>query len=226
MPRTHLQLTAPVASRALLPEDPAHALALAQELLEAPKMSNHTLGLWGYHGLDAEGEELTIQATGLGGAAAAIVLGELAANGVREALRIGTGTAVATPPVAGATVAVAEALALDGASRRLGASGALGADPALTAGLRDAGLEAITVAGVDLPGEPGEGIGGAVVTDLASAPLFALGARLGIAVGAALVVVEAPGSAPIDDQELADEVLVLGPPALAALRRAATSPAS
>jgi hypothetical protein len=223
--RTHLRLTAPVAPRALLPEDPALALALARELLGEPKMSNHTLGLWGYHGHDAEGAELTIQATGLGGAAAAIVLSELAANGVRCAVRIGTGEGTGAI-AAGAAVAVRDALALDGASRRLGASGAVAADTALSAGLAAAGLEAVTAATVDLPGDPPGEAAGAAVADLASAPLFALGARLDVAVGSALIVAEAPGSEPVGDQELEDEALALGRSAATVVRSAATSPAS
>jgi hypothetical protein len=38
----HLRPTAPIAADVLLPTDPALALALAQELLEKPLMSNHT----------------------------------------------------------------------------------------------------------------------------------------------------------------------------------------
>jgi uridine phosphorylase len=223
--RTYLRLTAPVAPRALLPEDPALALALARELLTEPKMSNHTLGLWGYHGRDADGDELTIQATGLGGAAAAIVLEELAQDGVRCAVRIGTGEGTGAIAV-GSAVAVREALALDGASQRLGASGAIAADAALTAGLAGAGLEPVTAATVDLPGAASEEAAGAAVADLASAPLFALGARLGVAVGCALVVAGAPGSEPAGDQELEEEALALGRSAAAVARSAATSPAS
>ena len=46
---------------------PGRALLLAQELLEEPKMSNHARGLWGYSGRTPAGDELTIQATGMGG---------------------------------------------------------------------------------------------------------------------------------------------------------------
>ena len=47
---------------------------LAQELLETPKMSNHARGLWGYSGQTPAGAQLTIQATGMGGPSAALVL--------------------------------------------------------------------------------------------------------------------------------------------------------
>ncbi len=62
-----LRPTAPLAADAILVGDPGRALLLAQELLEQPKMSNHARGLWGYTGRTAAGDELTIQATGMGG---------------------------------------------------------------------------------------------------------------------------------------------------------------
>ena len=73
----HLQPTAPLAERVLLPGDPGRALALAQSLLVDPLMFNHNRGLWGYTGAAPDGELLTIQATGMGGPSAAIVLSEL-----------------------------------------------------------------------------------------------------------------------------------------------------
>ena len=53
-------------------------------------MFNHHRGLWGYTGTAADGAPLTIQATGMGGPSAAIVLEELARLGVRAAVRVGT----------------------------------------------------------------------------------------------------------------------------------------
>jgi uridine phosphorylase len=41
----HLQPTAPLAERVLLPGDPGRALRLAQALLREPKMFNHHRGL-------------------------------------------------------------------------------------------------------------------------------------------------------------------------------------
>jgi len=64
----------------LLPGDPGRALALAQELLLEPRMFNHHRGLWGYTGTAPDGEALSIQATGMGGPSAAIVLTELIAS--------------------------------------------------------------------------------------------------------------------------------------------------
>src|SRR5690349_23406935 len=43
------------------------------------KMFNHNRGLWGYTGTAPDGLPVTIQATGMGGPSAAIVLSELAA---------------------------------------------------------------------------------------------------------------------------------------------------
>ena len=80
----HLRPTAPLAERVLLPGDPGRALALAQALLSEPRMFNHNRGLWGYTGAAPDGEPLTIQATGMGGPSAAIVLSELIALGARR----------------------------------------------------------------------------------------------------------------------------------------------
>src|SRR3982751_3826310 len=85
-----LRPTAPLAAEAILVGDPGRALMLAQELLAEPKMSNHARGLWGYTGSTEAGRQLTIQATGMGGPSASVVLTDLAELGVRRAVRIGT----------------------------------------------------------------------------------------------------------------------------------------
>src|SRR6476659_10166432 len=104
-----LRPTAPIAADAVLVGDPGRALLLAQELLEAPKMSNHARGLWGYSGRTPAGNELTIQATGMGGPSAAIVLGDLAELGVRQAVRVGTCVAHDRAPATGALLFVGSA---------------------------------------------------------------------------------------------------------------------
>ena len=86
----HLRPATELAERVLLPGDPHRALAVAQSLLDGPKMFNHTRGLWGYTGIAADGEPLTVQATGMGGPSAAIVTEELIALGARRLVRIGT----------------------------------------------------------------------------------------------------------------------------------------
>src|SRR3954468_6814469 len=102
----HLRPTADAADRVLLPGDPGRALALARVVLgDDRRMFNHHRGLWGYTGTAADGARLTIQATGMGGPSAAIVLEELAGLGVRTAIRVGTARAVAADLGLGALVA-------------------------------------------------------------------------------------------------------------------------
>ena len=117
---SRLRPTAPIAPDAILVGDPGRALLLAQELLEQPRMSNHARGLWGYSGETPEGRELTIQATGMGGPSAAIVLADLAKLGVRRAIRVGTCTALAPAAKAGELLIVAEALAGGGSAAAYG----------------------------------------------------------------------------------------------------------
>ena len=74
----HLRPSTAYAEDALLPGDPGRALALAQQLLTQPRMSNHARGLWGYTGETPGGRALSIQSTGMGGPSAAIVMQELA----------------------------------------------------------------------------------------------------------------------------------------------------
>src|SRR5947209_10072007 len=116
-----LQPTADLAERVLLPGDPARALLLAETLLEAPKMFNHHRGLWGYTGLAADGEPMTIQSTGMGGPSAAIVISELADLGARRLLRVGTCGALQTGIELGDLLVATEAIPADGTSRALGA---------------------------------------------------------------------------------------------------------
>ncbi|MGV1050305.1 MAG: hypothetical protein ACOYD4_17470, partial [Solirubrobacterales bacterium] len=109
-----LRPTAPIAADAVLVGDPGRALLLAQELLEQPKMSNHARGLWGYSGRTPEGAELSVQATGMGGPSAALVLADLAELGVRRAVRVGTCIALRPGPRLGELVLVSEAHAWPG----------------------------------------------------------------------------------------------------------------
>jgi len=122
----HLRPTAPLAPRVLLPGDPGRALALAQVVLQDDrKMFHHHRGLWGYTGTAADGEALTIQATGIGGPSGAVVLEDLARLGARAAIRVGTARALQDGVRPGALLAVTEVHAEDGASRALGAPGTL-----------------------------------------------------------------------------------------------------
>ena len=98
---SRLRPTAPIAADAVLVGDPGRALMLAQALLEEPKMSNHARGLWGYSGQTPAGRPLSIQATGMGGPSAALVLADLAELGVRRAIRVGTCVAIEPEPEPG-----------------------------------------------------------------------------------------------------------------------------
>ena len=105
----HLRPTAPLAERVLLTGDPGRALDLAQALLGEPRMFNHHRGLWGYTGAAPDGAPLTIQATGMGGPSAAIVLTELIMLGASRAIRVGTCGALVPELLLGELVIAREA---------------------------------------------------------------------------------------------------------------------
>ena len=191
----HLQPTAPMAQRVLLPGDPGRALLLAQSLLDAPKMFNHNRGLWGYSGTAGDGELLTIQSTGMGGPSAAIVISELADLGATTMLRVGTCGALRSDLELGELIVATEAIADDGTSRALGVDGRVPASAALLAALSaGTGAPRGPVVSTDLfyddPRQPERGwiAAGALAVEMESATLFALGARRGFEAGALLVV--------------------------------------
>jgi len=214
-----LRPTAPIAAAALLVGDPGRALMLAQELLEAPKMSNHARGLWGYTGATPAGEPLTIQATGMGGPSAAVVLADLAELGVRRAVRIGTAAAVGTAARLGELLLVDEAHAWDGQSR---ASRAIRPEPALTGALeRRLGGRArrAAIVSLDTLHRPGEDPPQGVAADMQTATLLVRAGELAIAAAAVLVVTEAAGSEPLGDEELTEKAKLAGEAASGALTR-------
>jgi uridine phosphorylase len=231
----HLRPSAPYAPDALLPGDPGRALALAQELLTEPKMSNHARGLWGYTGETPEGRPLSIQSTGMGGPSAAIVLHELAGLGVRRAIRVGTCGALDPGLEHGQLVVASDALAEDGASRALGAGDSAMPDPDLTArlaaGLRGTAPSRIVSTDLFYEGNPEEGgppraradswrRRGAVAVEMEAATLFALGHRLGIATACVLAVsdtFEAGERRRIEDEDLAEAAKRMGALAAGAL---------
>ena len=188
----HLQPTADLAPRVLLPGDPGRALSLAQALLHEPKMFNHNRGLWGYTGAAADGEPLTIQSTGMGGPSAAIVTEELIALGARRLVRVGTCDSLADLPL-GALVIADAVLAHDGASRALGAANELAADPALLAAMVAAGNGAARGRVLTTDLYYGERAADALVADLTSGAVFAVAARHGAAAACVLAVSEAQG---------------------------------
>jgi DeoD family purine-nucleoside phosphorylase len=177
----HLQPTAPLAGRVLLPGDPGRALLLAQALLEQPRMFNHNRGLWGYTGTASDGQELTIQSTGMGGPSAAIVVSELAQLGARQLLRVGTCGALEQTLLLGDVVIVTEALCADGASRALGAGERVPANRELLSALiaaADGEARVGLIASVDLfygLREVSFAEQGALALEMETATLFALG---------------------------------------------------
>ncbi|MDQ6803490.1 MAG: purine-nucleoside phosphorylase [Actinomycetota bacterium] len=128
----HLQPTASLAERVLLPGDPGRALRLAQALLRDPRMFNHHRGLWGYTGIAADEEPLTIQSTGMGGPSAAIIITELATLGAHRLIRVGTCGALDPTLELGVLILAREAIPNDGASRALGAESRVKPDESLT----------------------------------------------------------------------------------------------
>ena len=200
-----------VAERVVLPGDPGRALRLAQQLLDGPKMLNHHRGLWGYTGVAADGAPLTVQSTGLGGPSTAIVVEELIALGARRLVRAGTcATLVDAKP--GSLVIAESALARDGASRALGADGALAPDPGLLAALTAAGNGAVVgpVVSADVMGGRWPG---AVALDLSTAAVFTVAARHGARAACVLAVTDAG----IEPEELERAEAELGRVAAAAL---------
>ncbi len=221
----HLRPTTALAERVLLPGDPGRALALAQALLADPLMFNHHRGLWGYTGLAPDGEPLTIQATGMGGPSAAIVLSELIALGARRAIRVGTCGALDAGLALGSLLVARESICADGASRALGAGERVAADPALTEALIfcEPAAHVGTVVSVDLfyETEPARTAHPALAIEMEAAALFALGAATAVPVACILAVSDTfdPGGARrrIDEDSLRDAAERMGRVAIAAV---------
>lgn len=202
-----LRPTAPLAPDAILVGDPGRALLLAQELLEQPKMSNHARGLWGYSGRTRAGDALTIQATGIGGPSAALVLGDLAELGVRRAIRVGS-CAGASGARLGELLVVSEALAEGGsaAAHGLGSGEAAVPDPDLTERLAEAvgaGGRRGAVASFDSHPAAEALPSGALGADMQTAPLLGRARGLGLSLAAVLIVAEVEaGATALDKEEL------------------------
>jgi uridine phosphorylase len=232
----HLRPSTEYAPDVLLPGDPGRALALAQQLLVEPRMSNHARGLWGYTGETPTGTPLSIQATGMGGPSAAIVLQELAELGVRRAVRVGTCGALDPELEHGDLVVAADPLAEDGASRALGSAETAEPDRELTSALASQLRPAASpsrVVSTDLfydtaPGESGPPSArseawrtrGAVAVEMEAATIFTLGRRLGVASACVLAVSDTFRGRErrrISDERLAEAAGRMGALAAAAL---------
>jgi Phosphorylase superfamily len=207
--QTYLRPSGQIAPRAVLTGDPGRAMMLAQELTEGPKMTNHARGLWGYTGIAADGEPLTVQSTGIGGPSAAVVVGELAGHGLERAVRVGTCSADAAE--LGELVVVESARGSDGVSRAHGGETAL-PDPDLLERLRPAG-RAATIESVDVLAGGGDPQG---PRDLQTAAVLHVARASGIAAGA-LLVVSGSGGEHLDGEQLDEAIRDAGRNAAAAL---------
>jgi uridine phosphorylase len=200
-----LRPTAPIAERAILVGDPGRALMLAQELLEQPKMNNHARGLWGYTGATADGRELTIQSTGMGGPSASVVLADLAELGVRRAIRIGTCASLGDRGL-GELVLVSEAQGGQGALVSPEATKAPWPDTKLTAALQDrlpearlglaVSLDSLYRPERELPSARAE------VADMQTASLLGTAAQVGVGLAVLLIVVEKSDAGQLRDEDL------------------------
>jgi uridine phosphorylase len=138
---------------------------------------------------------LTVQATGMGGPSAAIVVEELIALGARTFIRIGTCGALADGLDFGDLITAVEVIPADGTSTALGARSPLRADPGLTEALLGAGGgRAGTVVTTDLFYDPRTGLrrdwmaSGAIAVEMEAATLLQVAARRGAAAGCLLAV--------------------------------------
>jgi uridine phosphorylase len=222
----HLRPSAELASRVLLPGDPHRALHVAQALLDKPLMFNHHRGLWGYTGTARDGEPLTIQSTGMGGASAAIVAEELIGLGAGTLIRIGTCGALIADLALGTLLPVGAALAADGASRALGSDGRVEADAGLAAALsRAAEHEPVTCVSTDLFYDPREELpeawvgDGATVVEMEAAAVMQVARNHGVPAACLLAVTDQLGDARVRAgfEQVEEMGLALGETAWAAL---------
>jgi DeoD family purine-nucleoside phosphorylase len=222
----HLNPSVAIAERVLLPGDPQRALAVAQALLETPRMLNARRGLWGYTGTAPDGEQITIQSTGMGGPSAAIVVEELIDLGARRLIRIGTCGALVEALPLGALLAAESVLAADGTSRALGANARVEADAGLTGALVEhGGARRATVVSTDLFYDPREGLSdewraaGAEAVEMEAAAVLAVAARRGVAGACLLAVTDqlADGRVRMEQERIDAAGVELGRAALAAL---------
>jgi len=163
-------------------------------------MSNHARGLWAYFGVTTAGSELTIQATGMGGPSAALVLGDLAELGVKRAVRVGTCVGTGASGALGDLLVVREAIAEGGSAAALGLEpgAAVATDAGLTRGLRsELGSEGklVTIMSVDAHPAEHTAVSGVAAIDMQTATLLARAASLQIELAALLIVSEAKGGA-------------------------------
>lgn len=184
---------APSTSDAILVGDPRRAFALAQAFTADPRMTHIARGLWGYLGRFGAGS-LVVQSTGAGGGAAATIVSEMAGQGFRRMIRMGTCEAVDPELEIGEVLMIERAIGEDGATRTLASipagdpSPTIEPDGALARSLSAAG-PSVQVTSRDLPSriDPGPDPE-SEVRDLQSAA-FLMTARLAGLQSAVLLVV-------------------------------------
>lgn len=207
---TPIEKPAPVV---LLTGDPRRAFALAGDLMEQPRMSHQARGLWGYTGTTPGGLGLTVQSTGIGGAGAAMVLGDLAGLGVSRLIRLGSCLAPDGGPKPGTALFVERAICMDGASRQISSSAQAVFPDRRLAGMLDGIAAAATVSSHDLvarldPAGPAPGKS-AVVRDLQTATVLALSDKLDIEAASVLIVADGQGES-MGEAELSAAFIKIG----------------
>lgn len=221
----HIHPVAELAPRVLLPGDPGRAMAMAQTLLaDGRLMFNHNRGLWGYSGTAVDGKPLTIQATGVGGPSAAIVLEELADLGVKQAIRVGTCGALTPDLALGQLLAADSVIATDGASQALGSQGVATLNAGLTSRLAEHADHCATIVSTDLFYDPDFATNaqawreqGALGVEMEAAALAAVAARRNLDFACLLIVSDTCGPHErIDTDALQMAVKRLGDAAMAA----------
>jgi len=214
----YLRPTAAIAPDAILPGDPKRAMDIAVRVTQKPLMANHARGLWGYTGTTRAGMELTVQATGVGGASTAAVVSDLAELGVQRAIRIGTCAATAGGPAPGESIVVAAVHAADGVGMRHAGGEDLRPDPGLMSELaRATGDHAGRVASAE-PLVPTPALASDVVAvDLSTAAFLAVAGKLGIRAACVLVVAAGADGTRLSDGDVDAASLRLGEDAASVL---------
>ncbi len=192
-------------------------------------MFNHHRGLWGYSGTARDGSPLTVQATGIGGPSAAIVVEELIGLGARTLIRIGTCGALVEDIELGTLVPVESAIAADGTSRALGANERVAPDAGITSALAGAaGRAPVACVSTDLFYDAREDVAaewvsaGAVLVEMEAASVLQVAAQHEARAGCVLAVTDllARGLVRADHEAVERMGTALGETAWAALELA------
>ncbi|MGZ4359894.1 MAG: phosphorylase family protein [Gaiellaceae bacterium] len=190
------------AETCLLPGDPLRARLISERFLNEAVQVTGARGLLGYTG-SFEGKPVSVQATGMGGPSAAIVVEELAQLGVRTLVRVGTCGSLRPGLEIGELVVPLAAFPADGTTRELaGEPHAPCADWELLHGLvhaakqRKLALHVGPIATSDLFYDPDEGQNerwarlGALAVEMECAALFTLAALRSLRAAAILIVTD------------------------------------